>query len=234
MPIVYKTTNLINGKMYIGVDSKNNELYLGSGKILKIALEKHGIENFKKEVVKEFLTLKEAYFYEKELIDLLDAVNSKLYYNVTKGGKGGWSHIDTKGSSNPMYGKSVKDKIIEKHGIENGNLLYKESRSRAGAKTSIALSGIQKTDEHKSSLSKARMDFWNSLTEEEKTLRRNDMSINMKAANIVRSEEYKNKMRESIKLKSEQIHQKVECPYCKQAMNKSNLKRWHGENCKYK
>lgn len=234
MPIVYKTTNLINGKMYIGVDSKNNETYLGSGKILKIALEKYGIENFKKQVLKEFLTIEEAYLYERELINSLDAVNSNMYYNVAEGGKGGWSHIDMKGSSNPMYQKSTRDKMIEKHGTEKGNFLYEESRIRAGEKTSIALSGIPKTDEHKASLSKARIDFWNNLTEEEKVSRRNDMSINMKAANIVRSEEYKTKMSKSLKLKSEQIHQKVECPYCKKMMNKQNLKRWHGENCKLK
>ncbi len=32
MGIVYLTTNNINGKQYIGVDSKNNDNYFGSGK----------------------------------------------------------------------------------------------------------------------------------------------------------------------------------------------------------
>jgi len=31
--IIYKTTNLVNGKVYVGQDSKNNPDYLGSGKI---------------------------------------------------------------------------------------------------------------------------------------------------------------------------------------------------------
>jgi hypothetical protein len=48
--IIYKTTNLINGKMYVGQDSHNNPLYLGSGKVLGLAIEKYGIENFKKEI----------------------------------------------------------------------------------------------------------------------------------------------------------------------------------------
>jgi hypothetical protein len=219
MPIVYKTTNCINGKMYIGVDSKNNNSYLGSGKILKLALEKYGVENFQKEIIKEFLTVEEAYAYEEELINSLDAVNSEMYYNVMEGGKGGWSHIDTKGSANPMHGKSVRDKMIEKHGVEKGNLLYEDSRIRAGKNTSVSLSGVEKSDTHKAAISKARIKFWNNLSEEEKT---------------VRSEEYKNKMSESLKLKSNQIHKKMECPYCKLMVNRPNLKRWHGENCKHR
>ena len=51
--IIYKTTCLINGKIYVGQDSKNNPDYLGSGIYLNRAIKKHGKENFKKEVVCE-------------------------------------------------------------------------------------------------------------------------------------------------------------------------------------
>ena len=42
--IIYKTTNLITGKFYIGKDKYNNEDYIGSGKILKNAIYKYGRE----------------------------------------------------------------------------------------------------------------------------------------------------------------------------------------------
>ena len=38
--IIYKTTNLITGKIYIGQDSKNNPKYLGSGKYLNLSIKK--------------------------------------------------------------------------------------------------------------------------------------------------------------------------------------------------
>lgn len=85
--IIYKTTCLINGKIYVGQDSKNNPDYLGSGIYLNRAIKKHGKENFKKEVVcecssQEDLNKKEIYWI-KEL-------NSKVPfgYNITNGGKG--------------------------------------------------------------------------------------------------------------------------------------------------
>ena len=49
--IVYKTANLVNRKTYIGKDSKNNETYYGSDKILNFAIKKYGKKNFKKEIL---------------------------------------------------------------------------------------------------------------------------------------------------------------------------------------
>jgi len=53
MKIIYKITNLINNKSYVGFDSKNRliEKYFGSGKLIQEAIEKFGIENFKKETL---------------------------------------------------------------------------------------------------------------------------------------------------------------------------------------
>lgn len=44
MYTVYKTTNIINGKYYIGVHKTTNpnDSYLGSGKAIKEAIKKYG------------------------------------------------------------------------------------------------------------------------------------------------------------------------------------------------
>jgi group I intron endonuclease len=101
--IIYKTTNLVNGKIYIGKDKHNNEKYLGSGKILKQAINKYGRENFVKEVIE--VCEDEKIWLERE-IHWISYFNSiKEGYNIALGGNGG----DTI-SNNPN-----KDKIRKRH-----------------------------------------------------------------------------------------------------------------------
>ena len=64
--IIYQTTNLINGKKYIGRDAWNRPSYLGGGKALRNAIKKYGRENFQKEILehcdsKEHLLEREDY-----------------------------------------------------------------------------------------------------------------------------------------------------------------------------
>lgn len=47
---IYKTTNLLNGIIYVGKDKRSRPGYLGSGTHLKRALLKYGKENFMKEI----------------------------------------------------------------------------------------------------------------------------------------------------------------------------------------
>lgn len=82
--IIYKTTNLINGKFYIGQDSKNNPKYLGSGSLLKNAIKKYGKENFVKEILEECCSLEELSKREKYWIK--ETKSQELGYNISDGG----------------------------------------------------------------------------------------------------------------------------------------------------
>lgn len=104
---IYKTTNLINNKFYIGQEKNDSDSYLGSGKILKNAIQKYGKENFRKEILEICESEKE--LDEKEIywIKKLNATNRKIGYNICEGGRVNRTMI---GKNHPMYGK--------KHSIE--------------------------------------------------------------------------------------------------------------------
>jgi len=90
MIILYKTTNTINGKIYIGVRklTSRKSIYLGSGVAIKRAIQKYGKENFVRETLFEFDTAKEAFAKEAEIVNE-EFVSRKDTYNIGLGGQGG-------------------------------------------------------------------------------------------------------------------------------------------------
>jgi len=63
---IYKTTNLINGKIYIGKSEKHfNPNYYGSGILLKKSVKKYGIENFSVELIEKCDSIEELNYREK-------------------------------------------------------------------------------------------------------------------------------------------------------------------------
>lgn len=95
---IYKTTNLINNKIYIGCHKTKdpNDDYLGSGKHLRRAIEKYGIENFKKEVLYVFDDEASMFAKEKELVTE-EFCKQENTYNICPGGQGGWGYINSAG-----------------------------------------------------------------------------------------------------------------------------------------
>jgi hypothetical protein len=87
---IYKTTNKINGKIYIGLTTMKEEeskWYFGSGDSIKKALEKHGIENFEKEILESGFTSKEE-LAEAEIkwINHFKSTTRGIGYNLSPGG----------------------------------------------------------------------------------------------------------------------------------------------------
>jgi hypothetical protein len=81
--IVYCTTNIINGKKYIGSDSNNNPKYLGSGVYIKKAIKKYGRENFVKVIINEVNNLEIMKELEEYWIEYFNAYESLMFYNAT-------------------------------------------------------------------------------------------------------------------------------------------------------
>ena len=93
--LIYKITNNVNNKIYIGkhqTEDKNDD-YIGSGKILKRAIEKYGLDKFTKEILFECNSLEEMNEKEAEIVDE-EFVARLDTYNVKLGGQGGWDFIN--------------------------------------------------------------------------------------------------------------------------------------------
>jgi len=91
--LVYQITNVLNGKTYIGCHKTidKDDGYMGSGTILRRAIKKHGVENFRKEILFEASSSEEMFTKEKELVVL-----GPQSYNLKRGGEGGWDYNNNK------------------------------------------------------------------------------------------------------------------------------------------
>jgi|694.fasta_scaffold32799_9 hypothetical protein len=86
---IYKITNTINGRWYIGKTNGQDPNYMGSGKLLKQAYKKYGQENFVKEVLETCTSEQELNLREQHWIQESGALSDPLSYNLAEGGGGG-------------------------------------------------------------------------------------------------------------------------------------------------
>ncbi len=125
---IYLIRNNANRKIYIGqhITDDLNDGYMGSGKLLRKAIKKYGIENFTKEYLafcdsKDTLNWLEKYYIKK-----YHSQDINVGYNMTSGGDGGdtcpgrvRTPEERKKHSEVMKGKRFTEDHKQK--IRNGN-----------------------------------------------------------------------------------------------------------------
>lgn len=135
---IYETTCLVNGKKYIGKKVYDKEghwkKYLGSGKILKRAVEKYGRENFKREILCECETAEELCEKEIEYIAKANATSDPLYYNICYGGEGG------------IPGENISEETKRKIGEANGKKVICVETGEVFASSVAASKTLGKSD----------------------------------------------------------------------------------------
>lgn len=150
---IYKTTNIINNKIYIG-QKKNSEFlkdkYLGSGKYLKHAIKKYGKENFKVELLDTAESQEDLDKLEKYYISYYNALDFNIGYNIANGAVGGGDVWVTNGIENHHISK-VKVNEYLNHGYRLG-LTHHEGYTRVSkfrnSQISKSLKGKPKSKEH--------------------------------------------------------------------------------------
>jgi len=114
---VYKITNKVNGKIYIGTHQTNDldDGYMGSGTYLKKVQETIGIEHFDKEILKICDSASEMYEMEFNIVD--DSfINRHDTYNLVPGGGEGWRYINDRNLN--LYGSNSENmKLVQPLGV---------------------------------------------------------------------------------------------------------------------
>jgi hypothetical protein len=159
---IYRITNTINGKFYIGMHKTNNldDGYFGSGKLIRRAIEKYGKDAFIKEYLFIFDNYEDMVSKEIELITE-DLVKNSESYNLTVGGFGGnrivdpqhhtWSSTHTKVMACSSKQKRLIDHELRDRLSKIYSLKLKDSHE-AGKIRYDTFTGKQHTDATKAAI----------------------------------------------------------------------------------
>jgi hypothetical protein len=245
---IYKTTNLVNGKYYIGkhITKDPYDSYLGSGERLQYALKKYGKHNFIKDVL--YIFDEE---WKMELAErILVVVDRETNYNIARGGQGGCivlhkSHPlyeqtckKISKSLNEMFANTTKEERQEKYSLGDfhvGRKRSEDTKRKMSAASKLVdrsyMIGRSVSVETRTKLSNANKGKKRSA-EHKKNISSNhhDVSgINNPMFGRKHSDHAK-------KLASEKAknRKRIICDYCHKDCDASNHARWHGEKCKKK
>ena len=166
MHYVYKVTNNINGKFYIGKrkhDDPVKDSYMGSGKLILAAIDKYGKNNFTKEIIEIFQTNEEAAKLEKKLVTK-EIVEDSMCYNMHEGGHGGFGHI------NNLPPEERINVIAYKEKVQNGEISVGGDNSKYYTEESYMKMKLG---------SERGIEVLKNRSEEEKNITRNKISLSL-------------------------------------------------------
>lgn len=208
---VYQITNLLDGKIYIGKHQTNNldDGYMGSGKMLVRAIKKHGLENFKKEILFRFAAEEEMNQKEAELVTE-EFVKRTDTYNLCVGGKGGFGYINNDPAirrTDGMLGKTHSPKTRARLAITS------KGNQHGSGFPSTALYGM---------LGKKHKE------ETKEKMRAKAAGKNNSQYGVKKTADQKIKASETMKTKP-----LLSCSVCGfECRNLGLLNRWHNDNCR--
>lgn len=239
--IVYRTTNNVNQKTYIGThkqvgtDPYSFDGYLGSGIALNAAVRRDGKENFTRETLFVFDNRSDCMAKERELVDE-SVVSDKNNYNLKEGGEGGWDFVNI----NQLTYKRTKETeakrrqtFIDRYGVDNAGKMDKSLQGLiARNKRGLSEESHQKrsrTMKERGSNAGVNNPMYGRSGELAPCYGRTGDKHPMYGKN--QTEEAKAKIRASANRNPKPI---VTCPHCGKTGGKPVMSQWHMDKCKYR
>lgn len=192
---VYKTTDLRNGKIYVG-RHKSDEFdtsYFGSGNVIKRIIEKNSTDILSCEILQECYSHDEMCNAEKYWIAKLDSKNPEIGYNIADGGELGYSggmtghHQSQKQKEAARLARSVpmKEETKKKLSLLHRGRKYPDRRRPK----EFSFEGRTHSDETKKILSEKASqitaEWWNTATDEQKNQRGQNISKGKKGKIVI-------------------------------------------------
>jgi len=255
---VYVTTNIINGKQYIGDHSSDrlNDSYIGSGNLILKAKKKYGLSNFRRDILEKFDTKEEAFFAQEKYIKEYNTLSPNGYNISPSGGmeisgfhsdytkeiirnkrknqksKSGWTHSP---STIDKIKKSVSEANKGRISPNKGNSYSTEIR----AKISNSMSG-SRNHNHISNITEERKLILKENLKRDQSGKNNGM-YGKNHSEESNQRNRKSHLKENLsastidKMKNSAKNKpRINCKYCGKTITYSMHTRWHGEKCKNK
>lgn len=207
------TTNLINGKKYIGQKKFDKKWinYIGSGVYFKNAIKKYGKENFSREIIAIAYSRKELDGLEKEFIKFHNATESDNFYNIADGGHNGNTFAGKTEEEMNGISKKISDSKVGKNLSEDTCTKISEA-----LKGHIPWNiGITPSEETKQKISKSNIG--KKLTEEQK------IKVSMSKIGKPRSKDTKEKISQTLKLLTDEQVNEIRQKYKTQKISQYKL-----------
>ncbi len=141
--IIYITTCLVNGKVYIGQTIHwQDKSYLGSGVALCEAVKKYGRSNFKRKILKVCYNQRQLDAWEMIMIRKYNSTDKSIGYNVLPGTANEFGAVNP--THIPEVVEKIKNKKKDKWGGKNcywyGKTLSEETKRKLSDKAKKRLS----------------------------------------------------------------------------------------------
>lgn len=146
--VVYRTINLANDKIYVGVHCARvlDENYLGSGRQIEAAVRKYGRRSFRRDILFEYSTVEEAHAKEREIVTEEFCKRTDTY-NINVGGKGGWAYVNKNGRAlHWSASQESKSLVIAKLSVAGRRYRHTKGRKwmrRGNEERNVALSSTE-------------------------------------------------------------------------------------------